>query len=199
MAHSYHSKPQIVARPGFYILISLLVLFLPLKWVLAWLVAAAVHETSHYIALSLLQCRIFSITVGVYGAVIDADTHSDLRECLCAAAGPLSGILLVGLGRFIPYIAVCALFQTAFNLLPITGFDGGRIVCFIISSVFPAKYTQRICETIELVSAVGILAVAIFLTFRLKVGTLPLIFAMVVFLRIKPLKSPCKHRRQIVQ
>lgn len=199
MVHSYQSKPQIIIKPGFCILIGFLMLLLPLKWLSSWIIAAAVHEISHYILLKIFHCPVYAITVDICGARIDADTLTDLRECLCAAAGPLSGILLVCFGRLIPTVAVCAFFQTAFNLLPITGFDGGRILHFSVCTIFSPRHAQLICHVVELFSAVAIMVIAVILTFVFHVGTLPLMIAAAVLLRIKPLKIPCKHRQQIVQ
>lgn len=125
------SKTVIAVAPGFLIMLTISVLILPLRLVLAWFVASLVHELGHLICLCILQARIYSISVGFSGAKIHTEQISDLQECISALAGPVMGILLLPLSSYIPYICICALLQSCFNLLPFYPLDGGRAVLAI--------------------------------------------------------------------
>ena len=49
-------RDKISVSPGVYFLLPAAALLLPLRWVLAWVLAVAVHELGHYLALKL--CRV---------------------------------------------------------------------------------------------------------------------------------------------
>lgn len=48
------------------------------------------------------------------------------REAVCALAGPLGSFVLVSLGKYWPELALMALGQGIFNLIPVYPLDGGR-------------------------------------------------------------------------
>lgn len=110
-----------------------MILLVPLRWLLAIVSAAVVHELFHIIALYLSSVPIIGITIGSGGAVISTDAMSRRTEMICAAAGPLgSFLLLILFGRCLPRLALCAGIQGLSNLIPVLPFDGGRMVyCFV--------------------------------------------------------------------
>ena len=106
-------------RPGACIGAAVLLLLLPLRWVLAAALAAAVHELWHYFAIHLCGGRIYRIRIGAGKAVMETEPLQRSREMICAAAGPLGSFSLVLFARFIPVTAICGLVHGLFNLLPI--------------------------------------------------------------------------------
>jgi Zn-dependent protease len=71
------------------------------------------------------------------------------QEMLCALAGPLGGLSLLFLLRTFPEVAICALVQSVFNLLPVYPFDGGRALLAIIRirrRKTPCKQTKVIVQ-----------------------------------------------------
>ena len=164
---------------AFLILLALGVLILPLQWVCAMVLAAGFHELCHRAAIRLCGGRVPSFRIGTHGAKMEAVGLTPGQEMICSLAGPLGGLILLLFARWLPRTAICAAFQSLFNLLPIYPLDGGRILrCLGVSG----RYVELFC-------CVGIAFLGIYGTFFLRLGILPLCVAGLVILRAK---RPCK-------
>lgn len=124
--------------------LALLLLVLPLPWVAAAVLAAAVHELCHYLAIAALGGQVGRIAVGPGGAAMELDALNPVRELLAAAAGPVGSLSLTLMGRFFPRLALCGLVQGLFNLLPIYPLDGGRILRRALELVLPDRAAAAI-------------------------------------------------------
>ena len=167
---------------------ALALLILPLRWVLAALIAGIVHELFHIAAIYLCGGKISTITVGSADATISVSSMSCGRELLCALSGPFGGLLTLIFARYIPRIAVCAAFQSLYNLLPIYPLDGGRAVRCIAQILIP-KHSDKICRYFEIACIVCMVCLGVYACIWLRLGLLPLLVAMSVAIR----KSPCKQ------
>ncbi len=114
------------ADPWALVLLALLLLTLPLPWVAAAVLAAAVHEGCHLGAVYLLGGKAQGLWVGPRGARMDAVLPSQRREVLAILAGPGGSLALTLLAGLFPRLALCGLIQGLFNLLPLPPLDGGR-------------------------------------------------------------------------
>ena len=119
---------RIDVTPGFCILWAFLLLTLPLRMLLAAAVAALVHEGCHWLASRLTGGKVLGLTLGAGGMVMDTMPMEPGKELVCALAGPVGSVLLVGVGRWMPLLALCGLIQGMFNLLPLGTLDGGRVL-----------------------------------------------------------------------
>lgn len=169
------------------ILLAMMVLVLPLKWVAAAITAAAVHELCHGAAVILCGGRITRFLLGSRGAAMEIRPMSRGKELICALAGPVGGLLLLLLAKWIPRTAVCAAFHSLYNLLPIYPLDGGRALRCGAELLSPAR-ADVICRWIERICLWAIAALAVYACFFLKLGIFPLLPAAALWLR----KSPCK-------
>ena len=112
---------------GFWIVLGLMVLLFPVRFLAGVLLAAVVHELGHLSAIRLTGGRVLSIWLHAGGARIETAPMEPGQAILCALAGPGAGALTVLAWRWFPELAVAGLVQTIFNLIPIYPLDGGQV------------------------------------------------------------------------
>ena len=174
---------SVSVKPAAYILAAFWLLVLPLRWCLAAVVAAGIHELFHCLAVWICGGRILRVEIGPGGAVLEAAPMSRGRELFSTLAGPAGGILTVLLLRRLPRIAICAALQTAWNLLPLLPLDGGRAVQSAAHLLLPDRAADRVCNAITWICKAGIGILGIYGTFFAKLGLLPLLLAGALLLR----------------
>ena len=120
----------------------------------ATLLAAAVHECGHLLAARLLGIRLRLLELDVIGARIfpKGAIPSYFAEWILAAAGPLLSLLLALFVFPFPHPfahavlgATCSL--ALFNLLPVCGFDGWRILGGILTPLVGERRTAALLYT----------------------------------------------------
>lgn len=174
-------------------MLALLLLVLPLRWLLAAMTAAAFHEFCHFAAVYLCGSRIRAVRVRENAAILEAEDLQTGEQIFCLLAGPLGSLLLLPLSGWIPRIAVCAAFQSLYNLLPVYPLDGGRVLRCGMQILCP-KYGDQICLWTERCCLIAVWAVALYGTFVLKLGLFPVILAAGIFLRTKSGKISCNEK-----
>ena len=138
-------KIRLDRNPCNLFLLCLILLTVPITWLFAWTISAAVHELGHLLMAWLLSVRVYGISLSTGGASIETESMEPLQELLCAAAGPAAGCLLLLLGRWFPMLAFSAFCHTAWNLLPFWQRDGSRIVrsLWLMARKIPCKRCQE--------------------------------------------------------
>lgn len=189
-----------VLKPSACITLALAFLVLPMRWVLAWITAAAVHEGFHLAAVRLCGGRIAHIRLDADGASITAGELSGFQELLCVLAGPIGALLLLlPLAKRFPATAVCAVFQSAYNLLPLHNLDGGRALRCCAELLFPTRAADRICLVVQWSCLLLITIGALYASVWLNLGLMPLFLAVLLVIKTNFGKIPCKPGRQRVQ
>lgn len=164
--------------------LAILLFLLPLRWLVAAILAACIHELGHYIAVCLCGGNIRSFHLGVSGAVMCASGITGWKEILCLLAGPLAGLLPLLLCKILPTLALCGLIQTLYNLIPIYPLDGGKLLHRTIQVCGGSDRLYRAIEYSFLL-VFGIVCIYLYLRFGISI-----LFFMGPFIFRK---TPCKH------
>ncbi len=183
---------KIRVSSGACILLAAMVLFLPFRWVAAAALAAAVHEMGHWFAIWLFTGRKPQLRLFAFGGRIPLPPIPRSKELLCAVAGPLGGLLLLPMARWLPRTAICAAFQSMYNLLPVYPLDGGRILDCLCALLFPPPAAKTACTFVQGFCILGISLLGIYGSFILHLGLLPILFSIHILIRLFFGKMPCK-------
>lgn len=165
---------------------AVLLLALPYQWVCAMLLAAAFHECSHLLAVTLLGGEILSIRIGARGAVIEIGELSPWKELLCALAGPLGSATLLLTARWFPRLAICGLAHCVYNLLPLFPLDGGRALRGLIYALISQERADSIWHYSQLFFRIGLTVLIIWLSFHFGM--------LVLILTVLFLGNPSKEK-----
>ena len=179
--------------PGVYFFLAILILLVPLRWLLGAAVSIAVHEFCHILALRSFGVPIRSVQLGISGAKIQTHDMPLWQELICTLAGPMGGILLLLTARWLPVTALCAGFHSLYNLLPVYPQDGGRALRCGAYLLMPDKWANLFCNCVEYTCLTGVGILGIYGTFVLKVGILPMFFAVLFLHRCIGMKIPLQR------
>ena len=178
-------------QPSAFILMAALMLLLPLDWLLAALLAAAVHELGHLAVLHAFRGQLGFISIGGTGARIHMGPLGNRAEFLCAAAGPAASLFLLSLCRFFPKTALCGLAQGMFNLIPVHPMDGGRMLRCFLQWLCP-RQAKRISDFAERLILCAFVVLSLILAIHHKEGLLPALVCVTILSRLLFTKIPCK-------
>ena len=165
---------KLTVKPSTYIFVVLLLLILPVQWVVAWLLAMAFHEMSHYLAVRFVGGQVYSLLIGLGGLIMECSPITNKKQLIAVLAGPLGGFLLIFLGKWFPRLAICSWILSAYNLLPILPLDGGRVLQMLLG--------RRLFVCVELAFLILISAGAIYCLICLQ-EIFPLLIAAGLWLR----------------
>lgn len=170
--------------PNVYIIFAALCFLIPLPWLISWSVAVCFHEFCHLAAVKVNGGSVRSFTLRLSGANIESVDLSDNGYLLSVLAGPIGGLALVSLGRWLPRIAICSWVLSVYNLLPVLPLDGGQAIRILLKN-------DSLLYVLQNIVLIIISVLAIYLCFYLRIGPLPLVTA--ISLWVKNRKRPCKE------
>ena len=163
-----------------WIVLALAVLVLPLQWLFAILLAAFFHELCHYAAVKACGGQVLRLEIGWSGAQMEVAGLSTGKELLCSLAGPAGGLALLMVIRWIPRTAICAGFQSLFNLIPVYPLDGGRALRCGLELIFPLDTVDRVCLWVRKLCLIFMVGLGLYGTVFLHLGLMPLLLAVVL-------------------
>lgn len=177
-----------------YFLLVLMLLLLPLKWVIAFLLAVFVHEIGHWLFIYLLTGTRPPFSLGGGGAILYTGTLDLWQEAVISAAGPIGSLCLLLLLRTFPEAAVCGFVHGIYNLLPIYPLDGGRILRCACKLILREKIASIICSSVEGIAWAGVVVAGLYCCFVLKIGVAAILAVLLMIVRLK--KNTLQRRRQ---
>ncbi len=182
--------------PPVFITMALAVLLLPLRWIVAWLIAVTVHETGHLLACCICGSKIHSVTIKPMGAVIESDSLTPEKQLLTSLAGPIIGASLILLAKWLPVTAALAACHSLFNLLPIRNLDGSAALENFLYWIGFGNKTDNICRIIDGITRCVLAGFVLYIFWRLS-WPIALFALLLVFRGMK--RTSCKHSALRVQ
>ncbi len=148
-----------------FLILAAASLVLPMRWLMAAVLAAGVHELCHVLAISLLHGEIEGIKIHPFGVVMMLHPMEPGKEIVCALAGPLGGAALLLFLRVYPELALCACIHSVYNMLPLPGLDGARIISglFVLCGIHTdaAQKFKVFCHVLRVVLLVSLVGYTI--------------------------------------
>ena len=167
---------KLTVHPSLILWISVL-FYLKASLLIPFLLAAALHEAGHALMLHWLDKPIRSLHLAFSGARMIAEPMTYREELLAAAAGPMASLLIALLLPLWPELGLYSLILGLFNLLPVPGLDGGRILRCLMLMVFSQDTASWICRTAAIVTALVLWGGAVDLSVVLHFGLWPPLLA----------------------
>lgn len=192
-------KPKLTVCAGFYFRLALSFLLLPIPWVLAWMIAAAIHEALHGLALRLFHYRVYGLELKFSGIRMETEPLQGASGVICALAAPVGCLAFVIVMKWIPRIAVCALLQSFYNLLPVYPLDGGRALRLLLDKLDNPRLSSVISIAVETALWAAAVLVNGALTIRYHLGLFPSIALIILWLSLQRAKKSCNARGKGVQ
>lgn len=151
-----HPHSRLTVSPGFLVLLGLLCYLDQGTDLLGpGLLACALHELGHWLAICLLGGKIAGLRLTAVGAELSLDGSRPLsygRECAAALAGPAASLLTAELAARskLYLLAGLSLGQGLFNLLPVLPLDGGRALGLLlcVGGEDRAQRTMRVLSAV---------------------------------------------------
>lgn len=154
------------------------------------LAAILLHEGGHYAVAALCGHAPKGLTCRPLGALLQTPGLLSYREeILVAFGGPLANIICVlfcailgfPLSSFFPSVSLSL---ALLNLLPIAGFDGGRITACLCGNFLPPAPAERVCRALSFFCLFCLWSISVYLLMRQGASLSLFVFSVTIFLRL---------------
>ncbi len=132
------------------------------------ILASAIHELGHIVAMKVLYDGDIRISLSLFDFCIASDNdikHTYTNDIIVSLMGPAVNFLLFAIFRL---FGICDTFAYAnlllgvFNTLPLASFDGGRVLCCVLSKKFDLEKSLKICNIIAGIFLVPLFMIGIY-------------------------------------
>ena len=181
---------------GFFSVLLCVTLFVfERQLALATLLSIALHEFGHLAAAKMSGIQISEFKTGIYGARITAsyELFSYKDEIFLCIMGPLINFLLALVllpvynateNQFALSVIASSLFLGTLNLLPIKGFDGGRIFLSLLNIFCPYRIASGIIYALSLFLIFILWSTSVYLLIVAEAGLSAFVFSLSLFINI---------------
>lgn len=155
-------------------------------------VAVALHELGHIFLAKLCKISMREMRLGIFGASLQPQESlmSYKEEIFICLGGPLMNFLSVIptvflLDGHIPQAFVMTSVALGIiNLLPISGFDGGRMFSALAHSLFSCRTAERISSVLSFVIIFALWCFSVYLMFKISASVSLFVFSLSLFAKI---------------
>lgn len=160
--------------------------FLPL------LFSITLHELGHVLVARLAKIKLRELKLGIFGAALSPQSYlySYKKEILLCLGGPLANFLsALAVSAFFDtepfeYFKMCSLALGLLNLLPISGFDGGRIFTSLLSMLLSPRTVQAISKLVSFVLIFALWSFSVYLLLKISASLSLFMFSLSLFSKI---------------
>jgi Zn-dependent protease len=184
---------------SFFVMVALSVILIQTDYALMSLAAIALHEAGHLLAMIFFRRKIRGVRFGFFGIEIEAHNNlaSNWQDLVVSICGPLANGLSAAV-FFLVYKSFsspdCFLYAGTqlsigiFNLLPITGLDGGNLLKLGLLRFFSEERTDAIGFVVSVVACAGLVFILLYTSktepsldsFSLNYSMVAIIFYLVI-------------------
>lgn len=162
------------------------------RYFIPMLLAIALHELGHIVIARLINIRLRELKLGIFGAALSPESYlySYKKEILLCLGGPLVNFLCaIIVSSFFytepfEYFKMCSLALGVLNLLPVSGFDGGRIFTALLSMIFSPRAVQVISKFISFVLIFTLWSFSVYLLMKISASLSLFMFSLSLFAKI---------------
>ncbi len=162
---------KIFLSGGFVLMLSALYVILSPEFLLIIIAAVLIHEAGHLAAIALLGGNPREVRLECTGVLIiyEGGDMSYASELAAAAAGSFASLLLAifsafmgkAFGEFWYTLSGFSLVLCAFNLLPVSALDGGRMLFVILAHCRDLDAAERVCLAASCVFSLAIMIIGV--------------------------------------
>ena len=185
-------------KSNFFTVILLLILFLTDDSdIFILLISAFLHELGHIAVSRMLKIDLSEMRIGLFGAGLSCDTSSlsYTHEIFLCLGGPITNFLTAPLGLLLIQKATAiaplgetfvyaSLFLGTINLLPIKGFDGGRIFYASFSKLISDKIAATLLSAASFAFIFMMWSFSLFFLLKYSFSLSMFIFSLSLFVKI---------------
>ena len=160
----------------------------------AAILAASLHELSHIFTALALNSPLYSLKIGILGASLSMPREIDSykNEILIALAGPAANIVCLflllpfadSMCEFGQMFMVASLFLGILNLMPISDFDGGRILFCAVAMKGSLASARGIINICSFIFVFALWSLSVYMIIRLGASLSLFVFSASVFCKI---------------
>ena len=155
-------------------------------------VAVAIHELGHIFLAKLCKINMREMRLGIFGASLQPreGLMSYKEEIFICLGGPLLNFLSVipTVILFDSYITKTFIMTSialgVINLLPISGFDGGRIFSALAHTLFRCRTAERISSVLSFIIIFTLWCFSVYLMFKISASISLFVFSLSLFAKI---------------
>lgn len=172
------------------------ILFGKLRISLAILASAALHELGHLIAASYFDVELNCFSLDLMGARLHTSTRlipyeSEAILCLCGPAmNFLSCVMILPfilkgyeISFFIKYFFASSLLLGTINMLPVSSFDGGRVLSCVLCKFFTPSSVSKITSFTSFVCIFCLWSMSVYILLRQGATLTLFVFSFSLFTR----------------
>lgn len=183
-------KLKVSISPATFILLICMIATTPFDQLSAYLCAATLHELGHIAAAKLLSIDLSQIKLDVLGARLSTTGRlcSYTALVLLCLSGPMVNFIcfasMLPLGAWHPWCAEFCLANLSLgvlNLIPIEGFDGGRILHGLLCKILPLGAAERITSTLSFCCLLTLWLLSVWLLLRTGSSLTLFVFSCCLF------------------